>query len=120
MKNSEFIKEMVASVVLIILLGAFLNPFILPTMFQMMLLLALLVAFAFFATYIWKERPRDERESLHKMLAGRDGFLAGATVLVIGIILQSLNHALDPWLIITLTVMVLAKIAGLIRAQLRH
>lgn len=120
MRNNEFIKEIVASVVLIVLLAAFLNPFAIPTMFEMMLLLALLVAFAFFATYIWKERSRDERESLHTMLAGRDAFLAGATILVIGIILQSLNHALDPWLVITLTVMVLAKMISLIRAQLRH
>jgi len=48
------------------------------------------------------------------------GFIVGAGVLVVGIIVRSLEHKLDFWLVITLTAMVLAKIVGLIYSRRKH
>ena len=121
MKNN-FLQEIIVSVVLIALLILFLNPFELwmPPILLMMLILGLIVVFGVFASFIWRENARDEREGLHKMMAGRFAFLAGTASLVIGIIIQSLKHELDFWLVLTLGIMILAKIIGLIHGQAKH
>lgn len=121
MKNS-FIQEIIVSLVLIMLLILLLNPFHfwMPDAFLMMMIVGLIVVFALFAGLIWKENARDERENLHRMLAGRIAFLAGSASLVIGIIFQSFKHELDFWLVFTLSVMILAKIIGLIYSKLNH
>lgn len=85
-----------------------------------MMIFGLVILFCIFASFIWKENARDERENLHKMIAGRIAFLAGSAVLVIGIVLQSLSHQLDVWLVITLVVMILAKAAGLIYSRVKQ
>ncbi len=80
----------------------------------MTLTLAIVIIFMLFAALVWRENARDERESLHKMIAGRAAFLAGTITLVIGIVVQTFQHRVDPWLTIVLSVMVLAKILGII------
>jgi hypothetical protein len=44
------------------------------------------------------------------MLSGRIAFLVGSTLLTLGIIVQSLNHNVDAWLVVTLVAMILSKI----------
>ncbi len=73
-------------------------------------LIGLVLAFCFFAVFVWKERALDEREEQQRLMTGRIGFLAGAGLLVAGIIIQTLRHELDTWLVITLSGMVLAKL----------
>jgi len=121
MKNS-LLQEIVVSAVLIVLLIAFLNPlsFWMPTGLLMMMVLGLIIVFAVFVSFIWRENARDEREGVHRMFAGRLGFIVGAGVLVVGIIVRSLEQKLDFWLVITLSAMVLAKIIGLIYSQRKH
>lgn len=121
MKNN-LTQEITISLILIVLLIFFLNPFKfwMPTVLLMFMILGLLVAFCIFASFIWREKPRDEREDLHKMIAGRIAFLVGAATLVAGIIIQSLFHQLDYWLVLTLSIMILAKIAGLFYGQMRN
>ena len=121
MKNN-FLQEIIVSVVLIVLLILFLNPFELwmPPILLMMMVLGLVVVFSIFASFIWRENSRDEREGLHKMMAGRIAFLAGTAVLVTAIIVQSFRHELDFWLVFTLGAMVLAKIVGLIYSRARY
>lgn len=121
MKNN-LLQEISVSVVLIVLLILFLNPFELwmPPVLLMMMVLGLVVVFSIFASFIWRENSRDEREGLHKMMAGRFAFLAGTASLVIGIIIQSFKHELDFWLVFTLGIMILAKIAGLIYSRAKH
>ena len=120
--KNNFLQEIIVSSVLIILLILFLNPFDfwMPTILLMMMVLGLVVVFAIFASFIWRESARDERESLHKMMAGRIAFLAGTAVLVIGIIVQSFKHKLDLWLVLALGAMILAKIIGLIYSRIKH
>ena len=40
----------------------------------------------------------------------RNAFLAGAAVLTLGIVIQGYTHAVDPWLVIALIVMIVVKI----------
>ena len=113
---------MIVSAVLIVLLILFLNPFGLwmPPVLLMMMVLGLVVVFSTFASFIWRENARDERESLHKMMAGRFAFLAGTASLVIGIIVQSFRHELDFWVVLTLGIMILAKIIGFIYGRTEY
>lgn len=112
MKNKTFIEPMLA--VLLILLAALclqpLQTFWMPTMASSLILVTLLAVFILFAVYIWKEEARDEREDQHRLTAGRNGFLVGAGLLVAGIILQTVRHQLDSWLILTLVGMVVTKL----------
>ena len=121
MKNN-FLQEVSVSLVLIVLLVLFLNPFgfWMPTIFLMMMVLGLVVTFSLFSSFIWRENSRDEREGLHKMMAGRIAFLVGTALLVVGIIIQSFRHELDFWLVLTLVTMILAKIIGLIYGRVKH
>ncbi len=121
MKNN-FLQEIIVSLVLIMLLVLFLNPFELwmPPILLMMMVLGLVVVFSLFASFIWRENAKDEREGLHKMMAGRIAFLSGTALLVIGIIVQSFKHELDYWLVFTLGTMILAKIIGLIYGRIKY
>ena len=110
--NNAFANEIIAAFVLILLVGTLLNPFnwFMPGPVVMMLILSLVVVFILFTAFIWKERARDERELWHRTIAGRVAFLSGTAVLILGIIIQGLNHNVDVWLVLTLTVMIFAKI----------
>ncbi len=120
MKNN-LNQEVIISLIFIILIIFFLNPFgfLMPNAFLMALIPCLVVVFALFASFVWRENSKDERENLHKMMAGRVAYLVGTSLLTIGIILQGLNHNLDPWLIFILGSMVLAKIIGIIYGQIK-
>jgi len=121
MKNN-LLQEIIVSGVLITLLILFLNPFELwmPPILLMMMVLGLVVVFCLFASFIWRENAKDEREGLHKMIAGRIAFLSGTATLVVAIIIQSFGHELDAWLVVTLGVMILAKIIGLLYGRIKY
>ena len=120
--KDNFWQEIIISLIIIAFLIFFLNPFnfLMPTALLMTMVLGLAVVFALFASFIWREKGRDEREDFHKMFAGRFAFIAGMGTLVLGIIIQSFKHNLDIWLILTLGAMILAKIAGLIYSRFKH
>ena len=121
MKNN-LSQEVSISGILIILLVLFLNPFDfwMPTALLMMMVLGLIIVFALFASFVWRENHRDEREGFHKMMAGRIAFLVGAGLLTLGIIVQSFNHVLDPWLVFILAGMIVAKVTALIYGQIKN
>lgn len=107
-------KELVASAVLIVLVLLLLNPFgfWMPTNIQMLVLAAAVAAFGAVTVFVLREGAADEREEAHRSVAGRWAFLFGSATIVLGIIIQSFAHALDPWLVVALVVMVLAKIGA--------
>jgi hypothetical protein len=111
MKNNINI-EMVSAGVLIILTVLLLNPFDfwMPDMLLMAMLTFTLVTFSAFATFVLRESVGDEREVLHRMLAGRVAFLTGSFLLTVGIVVQALNHSVDYWLVVALVGMVLSKL----------
>ncbi|MBI3589373.1 MAG: hypothetical protein HY093_03110 [Candidatus Liptonbacteria bacterium] len=53
-------------------------------------------------------------------MADRIAFLVGTATLVIAIIIQSFRHELDVWLVVTLGVMILAKISGLLYGRIKY
>lgn len=110
MKNN--LSETIVTVSLVILALLLLNPFHfwMPDMMVMCMLAVTLGLFGVFASFILREKARDERDGAHRTLAGRNAFLAGAGVLTLGIVVQGYTHAVDPWLVVTLVVMVVVKI----------
>ena len=110
MKNN--LKETIVTVALIAIAILLLNPFSfwMPDMFVVGMLALALGLFGLFASFILREKPEDERDNQHRALAGRNAFLAGAGVLTLGIVVQGYTHAVDPWLVVTLIVMVVVKI----------
>lgn len=113
MKNN-FNKEISVSVVLVALLLFILDPFdmVMPSMAQMTALVLAVAAFGIFASFILRESAGDEREGAHRMFAGRVAFLSGASVLILGIVVQGVFDKIDTWLVAALVVMVLGKVAA--------
>lgn len=114
--------EMILSVLLVVLVLCFLDPFmvLMPTGLVHGLLGALVILFVIFLGFVWKERPEDEREQLHTMIAGRIGYLVGVGVLVFGLVLETLTAHPDPWLVVALAGMVLGKLGGLMYSTWRR
>lgn len=109
-------KELVVGLGLVILLFIIFNPWnaFMPSYAVMSLLVGAVILYAAFATFLWRESRGDERERFHRLFADRIAYLAGSALLLVGIVIGELRHALDPWLVYALVLMVIAKIIGLI------
>jgi hypothetical protein len=120
MKNNS-IFEIVIALILIAIVVLILNPFNfwMPTMVHTMMLIIVFIVFGLFAAFILREKVQDERESAHRMNAGRLAFLSGSAILVIGIIFQDVKGTVDGWLIAALVVMVLTKIIARLYSDYR-
>lgn len=112
MKNN--LKETIVTVALIVLAILLLKPFHfwMPDMMVICMLAITLALFGVFASFILRERVVDERDWQHRTLAGRNAFLAGSGVLTLGIVVQGYAHAVDPWLVVALIVMIVVKIGS--------
>ncbi len=110
MKNN--IKELFVTLGLVVVAILLLNPFQfwMPDMLIMSMLVCILVLFAVFASFVLREKSGDERDNQHKALAGRNAFLAGSAVIIIGIVVEGYSHVVDKWLVVALIAMVLTKI----------
>lgn len=111
MKNNIFeTGVMIGLVVIVVLL---LNPFHfwMPNMMVVGMLIATLILFGIFAAYILRETVGDERDEAHKALAGRNAFLVGSAILLLGIVIEGYTHNVDPFLVLAFTTMLVAKIA---------
>jgi glycerol uptake facilitator-like aquaporin len=121
MKNN-FLIETIISLVLIGLLVFFINPLdlLMPQSMHPLMVPLLIILFIVFAGFLWKEMPGDEREQLHKYISSRFAYFAVITALIVGIIVQNFHNKIDPWLIITICIALLAKILGLIYGYFKH
>lgn len=111
MKNN--IKEIILTVAIMFMSILLLNPlnFWMPNMLVICILALILAFFGLLASVILRENSKDERDDLHKGLAGRNAFLVGSFVSVIGIVYQGLMHKVDTWLVLVLTSMIITKVA---------
>ncbi len=111
MKNN-FTKEAVVGAVLVVLLILLINPMHLwmPNMAHETVVIGLILAFGLYSVFVLREKARDERDVLHRMLAARASFFAGTTLLTIGIFNGAQHDAVDVWLVIVLVAMILTKI----------
>ena len=110
--------EYVVAFVLIVLLVLIGNPFMfwMPSLLTMAVLLAATLFAVIYAGFVLRERGGDERDLLHRMLAGRAAYLTGIGALTLALLFEGLAHQIDPWIPATLALMVIAKIAARIWA----
>lgn len=103
-------KKLLPSIVLSLSLLAFLNdsPLLMP-MHGNLLIVIFIIVYVIYSAFFWKEAARDEREELHILFSGRVAFIVGTTILAFGVIKQAIGHDIDPWLVVALISMVLAK-----------
>ena len=116
-KFKNYLPEIIISITLLITLFFLINPLgiFMPSKIEMLLIFIFALVFMIFLIFFWKEKPRDEREEMQTMVAGRIAFLTGSFVMAVGIVVQTLKHSLDYWLVISLATMIFAKmIAGII------
>ncbi|MGH7203609.1 MAG: hypothetical protein ACREHC_04165 [Candidatus Levyibacteriota bacterium] len=121
MKNNV-LGEIIISLLLIGLLVFFLNPIglLMPQQMHPLMIPLLVILFIIFAAFIWKEQPGDERAQLHKFIASRFAYFAGLATLLIAILVEHATQTIDPWLVIVLCVILLAKIAGILYSYWKH
>jgi cobalamin synthase len=105
--------EILTGILLLILTVLLLNPFHfwMPDMMVMCMLALTIASFGMLAAFLIKERAEDERDEMHRSLAGRNAFLIGATIMVIGIVVQGYTHTVDPWLVGAFVAMLFTKLA---------
>lgn len=110
MKNN--LTETIVTIALVALAVLLLNPFHfwMPDMMVMSMLAGALVLFGIFASFILREKIQDERDDQHRTLAGRNAFLVGAGILMLGICVEGYTHSVDPWLVLALIGMVVTKV----------
>ncbi len=98
---------------LILVLIALTDPFMywMPETAAMAALVAAAGVVAILAGLVIKENGGDERDHAHRSLAGRMGYVAGLGILTCALLVQGFTHTLDPWIPLTLGVMVVAKTA---------
>jgi hypothetical protein len=87
-------------------------PFWMPTMNEMVALTGATCLLTVWAGFVLLESRGDEREMVHRMDAGRVAYLAGLGVLMLALVQQGFAHAIDPWILVALGVMVVSKIAA--------
>lgn len=117
MKNNT-IKIGVALVLVFFLATlADLVPFWMPKMNEMILLLIVSVLLLVWVGFVMFEQVGDEREAVHRMNAGRVAYLSGIGVLTLGLIVQGFHHAIDPWVVTALAVMVVSKLSAYLYAS---
>ena len=111
MKNNEIIIH--SAVALLIsffaLALADLIPFWMPMMGEMMALLLVTVLLFVWMGFVLFETVHDEREAELRHKSGRMAYLAGLAILLTALLVQGFAHAVDPWVPVTLAVMVVVK-----------
>jgi len=115
----KYLKEFCVELLLVILLAALsfgvYNPYWIPMGFQLVLLTALVVLFGFFAVFLWREQGGDEREAMLRHMSDRVGFLVGAFILLIAILVDGIVfHAFNGWIVGALVAMIAAKVLNFI------
>lgn len=109
--NKKYLHIIVAGVLAFFLLAlADLVPFWMPMMGEMTALLLVVILLLVWAGFVLQENAHDEREVLLKMKAGRVAYLSGLGVLMLALVVQGMNHTIDPWIAVALAVMVVTKL----------
>ena len=112
--KSKTIPEIITALLLIGLAVLLLNPFHfwMPDMMVTGILIMILLAFSIFAAFVLNEKAGDEREGIHRLIAGRSAFLIGSAILMLGIVVQAPSHTVDVWIVLALVAMIIVKIVS--------
>lgn len=112
MKNNTI--QIIVAVVFVVLICLLTDPFMLfmPPMAAMAALLCAVIVLCVWSGLVLNEQVTDEREVMHRMLAGRVAYLSALAFLTTALLVQGLSHHIDPWIGGTLVVMVLSKLGA--------
>ncbi len=121
-KEAVITGEVLFLVVLFVLTFVLMNPlgFFMPSMMVMTLLGIFFIIFGITSVFVWRENAHDEREALHRGVAGRAAYLAGSLILAVGIIVQEVGGHIDPWIVYALAAMIGGKIVALIILKFKN
>lgn len=111
--KSKFSKEIITAIVFVVLTLLLINPFNfwMLNMVVMYLLAGVIAVFALYVVFMLREKATDERDISHRALSGRVAFLAGSLILIAGVTFQAIwMSGIDEWLVLSLLVMILAKL----------
>lgn len=89
-------------------------------MVTMVLPLALAAGGLALAAAVLQEGNGDERKRLHRNLASRTAFVLGLATLSLAVIVQTLSHEIDPWIVAALGAMTLGKLLGMAYGRYKH
>ena len=111
--NKTRLSEWLVGLAIFTALVLLVNPFgvIMTSAYILTALRLLAEAVIAFGAFVWREHYRDEREEHNAMKAGRLSYFAGGAILVIAIIVETMSHNLDIWLVVALVGMVATKLA---------
>jgi hypothetical protein len=120
--NKSILYQTITAVIILILLLFAANPlnFWMPSALIMLLVCSIAIAFFAFTAFLFQEKPRDEREQLHNLIAGKIAFFVGSTILVVATIVKELEGKPDPWILSALGAMVFTKIIVRIITELKQ
>jgi uncharacterized membrane protein (UPF0182 family) len=109
MKNKTIIANSIVALLIsfFALVLADLIPFWMPMMGEMTALLLVTALLIVWVGFILFETVHDEREAMLRHQSGRFAYLAGISVCAL--LMQGFAHAIDPWIPVTLAVMVVVK-----------
>jgi uncharacterized protein YhhL (DUF1145 family) len=112
MKNN--LSHIAVAIITVVLLLALVDPFMywMPPMAGMVALVLACVVVIGWAGFVMYEGAADEREAAHRMNADRIAYFASVTILTLALLVQGIQHAVDPWVAFALGVMVVAKVAA--------
>jgi len=122
MEFKEYKGELIMGIVLVILLFLLVNPFgfLMLSKLSMFILSLFIAGTIFFASLIFGESTRDEREQYRLRAVSHVSYLIGAGILSVGIVVQSLMHSLDIWLALTLIFMMLGRVVASMYYKHKH
>ena len=113
--------EIVVAAAVVILAAALCNPLWMPMGAYYAMTVVLLLAVGAFASFLWRERGGDERDSLLRRIGASAAMTAVALTLVAGIAYQAISrHEVDEWLAASLAALVIGKVLGYRYADRRY
>jgi hypothetical protein len=113
-RTKGFFVHIGVALALVVSLVLLTDPFMywMPPMAAMGVLVLAAVLLCIWAGFVMYEGAVDEREAVHRMHAGRIAYLSGIGMLTLALLVQGINHTIDPWVAATLVGMVLSKIGA--------
>ena len=107
--NKTIIKELIA-LALIVVAVIFFYASLAPMAYVLCYIVVVLM-FLVFLFGIIRTKDGDEREAQHRIMAADAGYIVAGVTILIAIAYQTINgHVVDPWLFITLVVMLATRL----------
>jgi hypothetical protein len=115
-KNKHDFRDILFVILLITSFFFLINPFgiIMTNDLEMLVLGVMSLIVVAILVFMWKEDPVDEREEIHLLVAGRVSFFSTASILLVVLIVQTLQHNVDEWIPIILFVLLSSKILSVV------